>query len=130
VTEETSPPTPMRPCDCMGPFTCVAMAAILLQPHPYTVHIMSLLADCHGLLHGAAAPHEAAAHAVHAESQLSGARERRQRHTGRTATPCLPDDDVTPIHSTHHAVAGRLPWASSWGCCTTRGCRHAVHVEP
>jgi hypothetical protein len=61
VTEETSPPTPMRPCDCMGPFTCVAMAAILLQPHTYTVHIMSLLADCHGLLHGAAAPHEAAA---------------------------------------------------------------------
>jgi hypothetical protein len=53
----------------MRTFTCVAMAAILMHPHPYTVHIMSLLADCHGLLRGAAALYEATAHTVHVEPQ-------------------------------------------------------------
>jgi hypothetical protein len=59
----------MGPCDCMGVFTCVAMAAILLHPHPYTVHIMLLLAGCHEIRREAAAQHKATAHTVHVEPQ-------------------------------------------------------------
>jgi hypothetical protein len=64
------PPTPfMRSHNCLGRENAandtwgeqLLHVCQMMMWRPYIVHIMLLLADCHGLLRGAAAPHEAAA---------------------------------------------------------------------